>query len=39
MNQKPYGLLNPLAIPTYPWKSVGIDFMGPLPESANRDGT
>ena len=36
-NQKPYGLLNPLAIPTYPWESVGIDFVGPLPESKNRD--
>ena len=37
-NQKPYGLLNPLAIPSYPWESVGIDFVGPLPESRNRDG-
>ena len=37
-NQKPYGLLNPLAVPTYPWELVGIDFVGPLPESHNRDG-
>ena len=37
-NQKPYGLLNPLPVPTYPWESVGIDFVGPLPESGNRDG-
>ena len=37
-NQKPYGLLNPLGIPSYPWESVGIDFVGPLPESRNRDG-
>ena len=37
-NQKLYGLLNPLAIPTYPWESVGIDFVGPLPESRNWDG-
>ena len=37
-NQKPYGLLNPLAVPTQPWESVGIDFVGPLPESGNRDG-
>ena len=37
-NQKPYGLLNPLAVPSYPWESVGIDFVGPLPESRNRDG-
>ena len=36
-NQKPYGLLNPLAVPTYLWESVGIDFIGPLPESHNQD--
>ena len=37
-NQKPYRLLNLLAVPTYPWESVGIDFIGPLPESHNQDG-
>ena len=37
-NQKPYGLLNPLAVPSYPWESIGMDFVGPLPESGNRDG-
>jgi hypothetical protein len=37
-NQKPYGLLNPLSVPTLPWESIGIDFVGPLPESNNRDG-
>ena len=37
-NQKPYGLLNPLPVPTYPWESVGMDFVGLLPESGNRDG-
>ena len=37
-NKKPYGLLNPLEVPTYPWESMGIDFVGPLPESGNRDG-
>ena len=38
-NQKPYGLLNPLSVPTYPWESVGMDFIGPLSESANRYGS
>lgn len=38
-NQKPYGLLNPLSIANYPWESIGVDFIGPLPESKNRDGT
>jgi hypothetical protein len=37
-NQKPYGLLNPLAIPSEPWSSIGMDFIGPLPLSSNRDG-
>ena len=35
-NQKPYGLLNPLTIPSYPWESIGIDFVGvrglPVPD-------
>jgi hypothetical protein len=38
-NQKPYGLLNPLPIPGNPWESIGIDFIGPLPESKNRDSS
>lgn len=38
-NQKPYGLLNPLSVPGTPWEAIGIDFVGPLPESKNRDGT
>lgn len=37
-NQRPYGLLNPLEVPTYPWQTIGIDFVGPLPKSKNRDG-
>ena len=37
-NQKPYGLLNPLSVPSEPWESIGIDFLGPLPLSKNRDG-
>lgn len=36
-NQKPYGLLNPLPVPFKPWDSIGIDFIGPLPGSKNRD--
>jgi hypothetical protein len=38
-NQKPFGLLNPLNVPTYPWKSIGIDFIGPLPKSKDQNGT
>lgn len=37
-NQKPYGLLNPLPVPSAPWEAVGIDFVGPLLEPKNRDG-
>ena len=39
-NQKPYGLLNPLPVPARPWEAiVGVDFVGPLPELKDRDGT
>jgi len=38
-NQKPYGLLNPLPIPGNPWELIGMDFVGPLPESSNRNGS
>ena len=38
-NQKPYGLLNPLPVPLTPWDAIGVDFVGPLPESKNRDGS
>ena len=30
--------MNPLAVPTEPWESIGVDFVGPLPLSRNRDG-
>lgn len=36
--QKLYGLLNPLSIPSRPWDVIGVDFVGPLPESKDRDG-
>jgi hypothetical protein len=32
-NQKPYGILHSLNPPLKPWDSVGVDFVGPLPES------
>ena len=32
------GLLKTLEVPTRPWQSIGIDFVGPLPESSNRLG-
>lgn len=38
-NQCPYGLLNPLNVPTVPWEAIGIDFVGPLQESRDRDAT
>ena len=36
---KPRGLLKTLPIPSRPWQSIGIDFVGPLPESTTREGT
>ncbi|GBE85306.1 Transposon Ty3-I Gag-Pol polyprotein [Sparassis crispa] len=38
-NQKPYGLLNPLPVPSHPWEAIGIDFVRPLPESKDRDAS
>ena len=38
-NQKPYGLLNPLSVPSTLWDAIGIDFVGPLPESKDQDGS
>jgi hypothetical protein len=31
--QSPAGILQPLSIPNRPWKSLGMDFLGPLPKS------
>ncbi|KAG9221448.1 hypothetical protein CCMSSC00406_0008296 [Pleurotus cornucopiae] len=36
-NQRPYGLLRPLPIPSRPWDAIGIDFVGPLPKSSDRN--
>ncbi|KAG9222581.1 hypothetical protein CCMSSC00406_0000541 [Pleurotus cornucopiae] len=36
-NHRPYGLLRPLPIPSRPWDAIGIDFVGPLPKSADRN--
>jgi hypothetical protein len=36
---KPQGLLKTMPVPTYPWQYIGIDFVGPLPESENHNGT
>jgi hypothetical protein len=38
-NQQAMGLLKTLPVPHRPWQSIGIDFVGPLPESSNRSGT
>ena len=38
-NQKPYGLLNPLSVPSTPWDAIGINFVGPLPKSKDQDGS
>jgi hypothetical protein len=36
-NSRPQGLLKPLPLPRRPWKSVGMDFVGPLPKSCGHD--
>jgi hypothetical protein len=32
-NKQPAGKLHPLPIPTKPWDSIGMDFIGPFPEA------
>src|ERR1700675_421480 len=36
-NQRPQGLLHSLPIPTSPWTSIGMDFVGPFPLVENMD--
>jgi hypothetical protein len=36
-NQRPQGLLHSLPIPTKPWSSIGMDFVGPFPLVDNLD--
>ena len=36
--EKPRGLLKTMPVPTHPWQYIGVDFVGPLPESSNRNG-
>ena len=38
-NHAPYGLLDTLQVPMYPWETIGIDFVGPLPECKTLLGT
>ena len=33
LTQQPAGLLHSLPVPTRPWESIGMDFIGPLPPS------
>ena len=35
---KPQGKLKTMPVPTRPWQFIGMDFVGPLPESSNRTG-
>ena len=38
-NHQPYGLLQTLEVPTRPWETIGVGFVGPLPESKTLQGT
>ena len=37
--EKPRGLLKTMPVPMHLWQYIGIDFMGPLPELSNRNGS
>jgi hypothetical protein len=37
--EKPQGLLKTMPVPSLPWQYIGIDFVGPLPKSSNRNGS
>ena len=36
---KPHGKLKTMPVPSHHWQYIGIDFVGPLPESSNRNGS
>jgi len=38
-NHPSYGLLETLDVPSYPWETIGMDFVGPLPESKTLNGS
>ena len=38
LTEKPCSLLKTMPVPTHPWQYIGVDFVGPLPESSNRNG-
>ena len=39
LTEKPRGFLKMMLVPTHPWQYIGIDFVGLLPESSNRNGS
>ena len=39
LSGRPHGKLKTMPVPTRPWQYIGIDFVGPLPESSNRTGS
>ena len=39
LTTKPHGLLKTMPVSNHLWQYIGIDFVGPLPESSNRNGS